>query len=301
MAITQDFWKLFDDIWQQWYVGWGKVITDAIVILILIIVVWIIWGLILSRIKDNISPELHNAMRTLGRATIILLGLFLLIGEELFIGAAALLGTAIGFASSTTLGNFLSGLYLLITNPFNVGDYIMLPSLKIEGIVEEISINYTKILTPQGIHVSVTNQKLLGTSIHNTSITVPKEAIDKGKISWRDHEGDKFDSVDDVVDILKGIRTRYSDKDKEYFLYPLTFSINPDKYKHSITRDVFNEAVKKFSDRTAEEISWFLSDRLHNLANYQLNLIVENPYIIFDLSSKILGFLERRLEETHET
>ncbi|MFX0211267.1 MAG: mechanosensitive ion channel family protein, partial [Candidatus Hodarchaeota archaeon] len=177
------------------------IVIYVVQVLFIIFCLWLIWGFILSRIKANISPELHNALRTLGRATILLLGLFWIAGEEIFIGAAALLGTAIGFASSTTLGNFLSGLYLLVTNPFSVGDYIMLPDLKIEGIVEEISINYTKILTPEGIHVSINNQKMLGATIHNTSIIVPVEAVDKGKITWRDKEGDKFDNIGDVVDI----------------------------------------------------------------------------------------------------
>ena len=271
----------------------------VLVVLIAVIFIWIVWSFILGRIKDNISPELHNALRTLGRATILLLGLFWIAGVEIFIGAAALLGTAIGFASSTTLGNFISGLYLLVTNPFSVGDYIMLPSLKIEGIVEEISINYTKILTPQGIHVSVSNQKVLGTTIHNTSMIVPQEAVEKGKITWKDNEGDKFDNIEDVVDILRGIRTKYAEKEKEYFLYPLIYTVNPDKYKHSLTKNVLNEAAQKFSDRTSEQITWFMNDRLHNQSTYQLNLIVESPYAIFDLKSDILGFLEEKIEEVH--
>ncbi|MHA1967723.1 MAG: mechanosensitive ion channel domain-containing protein, partial [Candidatus Hodarchaeales archaeon] len=167
MALMQDL----DQILEQY-----KPIIDftinILIVFMAVLLLWIVWGILLRKIKKNISPELHNALRTLGRATILLLGLFWIAGAELFIGAAALLGTAIGFASSTTIGNFISGLYLLITNPFSIGDYIILSSMKIEGIVEEISINYTTILTPQGIHVNISNQKLLGTPIHNTSIKV---------------------------------------------------------------------------------------------------------------------------------
>ncbi len=270
-------------------------ISEKAIPLLFIIFMWFLFGFALRKTKSNLSPEHYNALKTLGRASLILFGLLLLVGEELFVGAAALLGTAIGFASSTTIGNFISGLYLLITNPFNVGDYIILTAMKIEGIVEEVSINYTKILTPQGIHVSITNQKLLNTPIHNTSITVPVEAVVKGKITWRNDEGDKFDSIEDVVDIFKGIRTKYSDKEKDFFLYPLNFKINPDKYSHQKTKEVFNEAVKEFSERTAEKINWFMLDR----SNYQLNLIVENPYSIFDLKNDMLGFVEERIEEQH--
>ncbi len=301
MTTTQDILTDFQNLTDE-LLSYPIVLITIYVVQVFFIVLclWIIWGFILNRIKPNISPELHNALRTLGRATILLLGLFWTVGEELFIGAAALLGTAIGFASSTTLGNFLSGLYLLVTNPFNVGDYIMLPDLKIEGIVEEISINYTKIITPQGIQVSINNQKMLGTNIHNTSIKVPVEAVDKGRITWRDKEGDKFDNIGDVVDILRGIRAKYADKEQEYYLYPLVYNINPDKYRHSFAKKVFDKAVQKFSTRTAEQITWFLRERYHNQSIYQLNLIVENPYTIFDLSSDIMEFLEEKIEELHE-
>lgn len=288
----QDIWNVLTEFWTNY----SPIIIQITTVLFIVFLLWFVWRLFLKRIKNNISPELYNALNTIGRVIIVLLGIFGIVGEEFFIGAAALLGTAIGFASSTTIGNFISGLYLLVTNPFSVGDYVMLPGMKIEGIVEEISINYTKILSPQGIHISVSNQKLLGTAIHNTSITVPKEAVEKGKITWRDDEGDKFDSIEDVVDIMQGLRARFADKSVDYFLYPLIYSLNPDKYKHSLTKKVLDEAAKKFSDRTAEKISWFMNDR----SNYQLNLIVENPYSIFDLKSDIIGFMEEEIEKIHE-
>jgi len=261
---------------------------------LLIIAAWIIFGFMLRRIKNKLTPTQHNALKTLGRATILLFGLLLLGGEEFFIGAAALLGTAIGFASSSTIGNFISGLYLLLTNPFSVGDYVMLPSLKVEGIIEEISINYTNILTPEGIHVIIANQKLLGTVIKNTEITIPQDAVDKGKITWKDHEGDTFDSVDDVVDILKGFRTKYANnKDQKYYLYPLEVKLNPDKYLHSQIKIALSNTCKEFNPRTDSEISWFMRDR----SIYQLNLILANAYAIFDLKSEILGFLEEQIEK----
>ncbi|MFW9855703.1 MAG: mechanosensitive ion channel family protein [Candidatus Thorarchaeota archaeon] len=253
------------DLLNELWMTYGPLLVRIALVLLIVFFLWIFWGFLLRRIKARVSPELHNALRTLGRATFLLLGLFWIVGEELFVGAAALLGTAIGFASSTTIGNFISGLYLLVTNPFNVGDYVMIPSFNIEGIVEEISINYTKILTPQGIHVIISNQKLLGASIFNTNITIPSETINKGKITWRDHEADKFDSIEDVVDILNR------------------------------TEKIISLATKKFSERTEEPINWFLLDR----STYQLNLIVSNPYSIFDLRSDILGYLESELEKAH--
>ncbi|PWI48822.1 hypothetical protein CEE45_04500 [Candidatus Heimdallarchaeota archaeon B3_Heim] len=262
--------------------------------MLIFICFWLLWSFLLNRIKSKLTPTQHNALRTIGRATILLLGLLWLGGPEFFVGAAALLGTAIGFASSSTIGNFISGLYLLVTNPFSVGDYVILPNFKVEGIVEEISINYTNILTPEGVHVLITNQKLLGTIIKNTEITIPSESLDKGTITWRDHEGDKFDSVDDVVDILKGMRTKFANqKDQKYYLYPLEVNVNADKYAYSLAKNALDATSNKFSSRTVTEISWFMKSR----SIFQLNIIVANPYIIFDLKSEILGFFEEKIDE----
>lgn len=290
MVIAQNLfdWEALISFYNKY-----KITIDIAIGILLIFAAWILWGFVLRKIRDKLTPTQHNALKTLGRATILLFGLLLLGGDEFFIGAAALLGTAIGFASSSTIGNFISGLYLLLTNPFSVGDYVMLPNLKVEGIIEEISINYTNILTPEGIHVIIANQKLLGTVIKNTEITIPQDVVDKGKITWKDHEGDKFDSVDDVVDILRGFRTKYANnQDQKYYLYPLEVKINPDKYLHSKIKIALANTCKEFDSRTDSEISWFMRDR----STYQLNLVLANPYAIFDLKSDMLGFLEEQIE-----
>lgn len=62
-----------------------------------------------------------------------------------FVAFSAPGGAAVGLASTQTIGNFIAGLYLLAARPFKVGDYVRLGT--IEGVVQEITINYTKILT----------------------------------------------------------------------------------------------------------------------------------------------------------
>lgn len=84
---------------------------------------------------------------------------------EWFVGFFALGGTAVGFASTRTIGNFIAGLYVLATRPFRVNDYVRVGS--IEGVVREITINYTKIVTPSGTVVSISNQKILDQNITN--------------------------------------------------------------------------------------------------------------------------------------
>jgi small-conductance mechanosensitive channel len=84
-----------------------------------------------------------------------------------FVAFSAIGGAAVGFASTKTIGNFVAGLYLLAARPFRVGDLVRLGT--VEGIVEEIAINYTKILTMGNNLVSVSNLQIMDRDITNYS------------------------------------------------------------------------------------------------------------------------------------
>jgi small-conductance mechanosensitive channel len=84
---------------------------------------------------------------------------------EWFVAFSALGGAAVGLASSKTIGNFVAGFYLLAARPFRVGDYVRLGS--VEGIVQEITINYTKILTMGNNIVSISNLQIMDRDITN--------------------------------------------------------------------------------------------------------------------------------------
>jgi MscS family membrane protein len=84
---------------------------------------------------------------------------------EWFVAFSALGGAAVGFASTKTIGNFIAGLYLLASRPFRVGDYVRVGT--VEGIVQEITINYTKILTIGNNVVSISNLQIMDRDITN--------------------------------------------------------------------------------------------------------------------------------------
>ena len=85
--------------------------------------------------------------------------------SEWLLSVSAIGGAALGFASQKTIGNFLAGLFLLAAKPFKVGDYVKLGT--VEGIVQEITINYAKILTSGNNTVSVSNLQILDRDITN--------------------------------------------------------------------------------------------------------------------------------------
>ena len=78
------------------------------------------------------------------------------------LGAA---GLAVGLALQGTLGNFASGVMLLVFRPFRVGDFI--EAAGTAGAVKEINIFTTRLDTPDNVGIVIPNSQVWGTTIKN--------------------------------------------------------------------------------------------------------------------------------------
>ncbi len=74
-------------------------------------------------------------------------------------------GTIVGFAAINTLGNAISGLIVMTSRPFEVGDRILFNGQLAD--VVSVELIYTKMLTLDNVLVSVPNQELLKAEIDN--------------------------------------------------------------------------------------------------------------------------------------
>ena len=120
--------------------------------------------------RTEMPPEVGNGL-ILTERLIILVGAVVAllhvggVSADILVSFSALGGAAVGFASTRTIGNFIAGLFLLVTRPFRVGDYVRIDG--IEGIVQEITLNYAKILTPSNTMVSISTQRILDRDLTN--------------------------------------------------------------------------------------------------------------------------------------
>ncbi len=128
----------------------------------------------ITRYSKRIKLEKHaeNILKLVARIIVVAVGLIALMSifgmpSEWFVGVSALTGAAIGFASTQTVGNFLAGLYIMISRPFTLCDYVKIGD--VEGEVREITINYTKIYTPTYNITEIPNRKVLDSTILNYS------------------------------------------------------------------------------------------------------------------------------------
>ena len=76
-------------------------------------------------------------------------------------------GFAIGFALKDSLGNFASGVLILVLRPFGVGDYI--EAAGVSGTVRAIRLFSTELASPDNIKILVPNGKIYGDTIKNVT------------------------------------------------------------------------------------------------------------------------------------
>jgi len=149
----------------------------VVIALVIVVVAFVLDKLIRKSIarygkKVKMEPHAINILKLVARILVAASGVVALMSlfevpTDLFLAGGALTGTAIGFASTQTIGNFLAGFYIMISRPFMVRDYVKIGD--VEGEVKEITINYTKIYTPTYNITEIPNRKVLDSIILNYS------------------------------------------------------------------------------------------------------------------------------------
>jgi len=84
------------------------------------------------------------------------------------LASSAVIGIVVGFASQRTLGNFVAGLLIALTQPLRLGDDVTIEET--EGVVEEIGLIYTFVRTENGDRLVIPNEKLASDTIRNSTI-----------------------------------------------------------------------------------------------------------------------------------
>ena len=90
-----------------------------------------------------------------------------------FLASSAVLAVVAGVALSTPLGNLGSGVLLAFTQPVRLGDRITVGDHT--GVVKEISLSYTTLVSDEGPHVYVPNQTMVSTMLVNRSVGAHSE------------------------------------------------------------------------------------------------------------------------------
>ena len=153
---------------------WGLKVIGAIAVLLIGRAI-AAWGRKITRrwlertgVDETVVPFAAGLVYFLILAFVVLavLGLFGIPTASIVavLGAASL---AVGLALQGTLGNFASGVMLLLFRPFQVGDFIGVAGES--GTVESIGVFSTVLNTPDNVRITIPNGKVYGEAIKNFS------------------------------------------------------------------------------------------------------------------------------------
>ncbi len=152
--------------------GWGPLLRAGLLMFAGIPLAWL-----LSRWVRAYVARVYNEQRGLVFGKLIVYPLVLIIlvsvlrelGFSLapLLGAAGILGIALGFASQTSVSNIISGFFLLAEEPFQVGDLIEVGD--VSGVVLTIDMLSVKIRTFENKMVRIPNETLVKSQFTNVT------------------------------------------------------------------------------------------------------------------------------------
>lgn len=124
--------------------------------------------------KSSASTEAEQFLDSAIKAFLYVILVFMIL--QLFgVDAASIatvigsVGVTVGLAIQGSLTNCIGGILILTLKPFKVGDYIIEDTHKNEGVVQQISIFYTKLATFDNKIILIPNGTLANSSLTNVT------------------------------------------------------------------------------------------------------------------------------------
>ncbi|MBR5214408.1 MAG: mechanosensitive ion channel family protein [Akkermansia sp.] len=129
-----------------------------------------------KRLPTQMLKLLSRALKGIICAIALIQGLRALgIDVVSILGAAGVMGVAIGFASQTSLSNLISGIFLISERSFKIGDYIRVEGE--EGTVESINLLSVFLRRPDNALVRIPCESLIKNPVTNITGS-PRRRID---------------------------------------------------------------------------------------------------------------------------
>lgn len=193
-------------IWLEKNLGisYGQLLTFGRVLVVLAIAILsakLIIHILVKMLRKHISAQSALLLRKFVFYFFVSVAVIMAMRElglriGTLLGAAGILGIAIGLAAQTSLSNLISGLFFMWEKPFELGDHIKVDSHS--GIVDSIELLAVTLRTFNNRFVRIPNEHLLKTSFTNvTHFPVRRLDIDVGVAYKQD--------VDHVMLVLKKV------------------------------------------------------------------------------------------------
>ncbi len=203
--MINTLYPIFANVDAEWVTP-GRVETVIRVAFLLFIVLPLVWAaartagrFIEKRYTAHLSLMVRKAI-TYGGSVLILIMVLSDLGFKLtpLLGAAGIMGIAIGFAAQTTLSNFISGLFLITEKPFAIGDVITVGDTT--GMVLSIDLMSVKVRLFDNRFVRIPSSQLIQREfINNTRFPIRRLDINVS-VAYKENVAKVRDVLKDVAD-----------------------------------------------------------------------------------------------------
>jgi small-conductance mechanosensitive channel len=160
-------------------VTWFNALSPDVLTRGLRLAITVVLGLVLVRllavvtqryVMKKSTPQRQMIVRKVISYSGFVIVLMAVLGElgvklTALLGAAGIVGIAVGFASQTSVSNIISGLFLISEKPFAIGDVIRIGTTT--GIIQSIDLLSIKIRTFDNLFVRIPNEKILTSEVTN--------------------------------------------------------------------------------------------------------------------------------------
>ena len=158
-----------------------EIATDAGSKILLALLIFIIGRIIIGKIlkiidkssftqkmEPTVKSFLHSFIK-IGLYVILVISIINVLGVPMasVITVLASAGVAVGLALQGALTNLAGGILIMLLRPFKVGDYVA--SAGEEGVVKEITLFYTTLLTVDNRRIIIPNGTLMNANVTNFS------------------------------------------------------------------------------------------------------------------------------------
>lgn len=167
------------------YNFFADIATVSIIVISILLSVEIIAFLIKRAFKNNrkfpkeVVSGLLNIMRVIA-IFIMLFSVLITFGimdYQTLLSFTTIFSTAMGLASAIAIGNFIAGIYVISSRPYNVGDYITVAGT--EGFVKEIGMNYTTLKDAVGNIHKIPNKVSMTANLINYRIHYKEQLFEQ--------------------------------------------------------------------------------------------------------------------------
>ena len=137
-----------------------------------------------SRSTSQRTDTRLRFVRRLIYTSILLIGIALALSQftgvskvaNSVLASGAIVAAVIGFAAQRTLGNFVAGVMLAVTQPLRIGDWVTFEDY--HGVVEDVRLNFTVLRLPSQTRVIIPNEKIASGVLRNDTLVVDAVGLD---------------------------------------------------------------------------------------------------------------------------